>query len=594
MHVVALTPPGRFPTVVPDTGRWWSTLAADCETCCLDRLSANAGWWRTICSPDMARIMTATPMRRLTWHVRAGELERAAARASQTLDALRETATYDSATRYIAAVSPLAEYLALLNRSQDELYFSLDDGVRVTRLDYGDSHALARYARRKTILSEMIAAALQRATGTPETHEAIDLLVVRVTCPEDLLCAMIAVERLRAHQPGAHAMYACLADHGYENFSLSHHLPRLRTAHTLDRIFDGIIESQDDRDVVVPVLARALTCGQAPRGFLRRSDMFPEAGSEPVAVREPRYIPPPPVETFASEPVFWTRISQHRCYWSRCTFCVHNLKYDHPLPPSLGEVPGALDRLEALVNAGYHTFIFADEALSPALLRRFCQAIIERGLAFTWSCRCKLERAFTPELFELMRAAGCYDVLFGLETTSLRMLRRMGKYTEGLDGEAIQGIVEAAKAAGIALHINLIGGFPGDTPSEVTASVDFVIRCLRTTCGATYTLNRFTLFPSTPVMNNPATYGIEPVTCATDMPASYPYRVAPELRADAIAVDRLLPSLAYRLRQELGWTRFGNRPGVQAAIQLYFTSGHSAIFKTRSANAFANPLLQTD
>lgn len=580
MHVVALAPPGRFPTSVPDTGQWWSALAAEQEAYRLARLSANARWWRALCGPEIVRIVTATPLRKLTWRVGAIELEHAAVAACRTLEVLRNPDVYESTERYIGAVTPLAEYLALLNGVQGELHFSLERGVRVARLDYDDSAALAAYARRTTVLSDLIAAALEDAPA------AIDLLVVRVTCPEDLLSAMIAVERLRTGRP---SMHACLADHGYENFSLTPYLRRLRTAHTLDRVFDTIIESKDDRDTIVPAVARTLARGDAPRGYLRRGDFT----TEPDTKTEAPSSVPPPVDVFASEPVFWTRISPHRCYWSRCTFCVHNLKYEHQVPPSLTEVPRALDRLAALVGAGYRSFIFADEALSPALLRRLCEGILKRGLKLAWSCRCKLERTFTPALFHLMRAAGCYDVLFGLETTSPRMLRRMDKFTEGLDTEAIAGIFQALSAAGIAIHVNLIAGFPGDTPSEAAASVDFVLRCLRPMVGATYTLNRFMLFPQTPVMLDPDRYGIRPAPLAGDMPENYPYRVVSELRDEAIAVERLVPSLGARLYKGLGWDRFGNGVGARAAIQLYFTSGHSAIFKTRATNAFANPLLQS-
>jgi hypothetical protein len=579
MHIVALSPPGRFPTSVPDTGEWWSTLAAQGDAYHLARLSANAHWWQTLCSPETVRIATATPLRRLKWRVRSDDLERAAVAAGRALEILRDETTYDSAGRYIAAVTPLAEYLALLNRAQNELHFSLARGVRVTRLDYDDSAAVTAYARRTTVLSELIAAGLRRAPAE------IDLLVVRVTCPEDLLCAMIAVERLRV---GRSTLHACLADHGYENFSLAPYLARLRTAHTLDRVFDTIVESKDDRDVVVPALARALGERRAPQGYLRHTDL----PLDPAWAGEVSHVTPPPVEVFASEPIFWTRISPRRCYWSRCTFCVHNLKYEHALPPALTEVPAALDRLAALVDGGYRNFIFADEALSPALLRRFCEGVVERRLTCAWSCRCKLERSFTPELFQLMRAAGCYDVLFGLETTSPRMLRRMGKYTQGLDTEAIARIFQAVNAAGIGIHANLIGGFPGDTPAEVMASVEFVLQNLKSMTGATYTLNRFMLFPQTPAMVNASAYGIQPLALPGDMPESYPYRVTPELRADAIAVERLLPQLGARLSAGLGWQRFGMAPGARAAIQLYFTSGHSAICKARTRNVFANPLLR--
>jgi len=63
--------------------------------------------------------------------------------------------------------------------------------------------------------------------------------------------------------------------------------------------------------------------------------------------------------------------------------------------------------------------------------------------------------------------------------------------------------------------------------------------------------------------------------------------------ADAIAIERLFPELRTRLRAALGWNRFGDGPGPAAAIELYFSTGHSAIIKGLARNPFANPLAQS-
>ena len=570
MNIVAFTPPGRFPTVVHDPGEWWSALAR-AEGIRVTRVSVNYRWWRVLCSPALVDIFERTTVRRFIHKLQGSALRRSAIDAGHALDELCGPATYESAPRYINAINPVAKHLQLLNRLQNELQFKFETGVSVTRLNYDDSRSLFDYSRGKTLLSDLVAAALA------DFPREVDLLVVNITCPEDLLCAMIAIQHLRALRP---RMHACLADHGIENFSLTPHLLKLRTAGTLDTIFDTIIDSKDERDATVPALAQALANGERPRGFLRLHHL----SKFQTRVSNSGYVAPPAVPTFTTEPIFFTRFSPRRCYWDRCSFCVQNLKYGQARSPSLNEIPAVLDRLEVLVTSDYKTVILSDEALSPAILDNFSRGLVARGIKLRWSCRCKLELAFTSELFQRMSEAGCCHVLFGLESISPRMLSRMDKYVEGLDASAIETIFRALDAAGIGVHVNLIGGFPGDTPEEVTASVEFVIRSLAGLSDATFLLNRFTLFHGSPVMNNPEAFGIAPLPVVGDMPWAYPYEYAAGFKANGLAVERLLPQLQQRLMAGLRWDRFGTGVGSPAAIKLYFSTGHrfSSVFRERS------------
>jgi hypothetical protein len=215
--------------------------------------------------------------------------------------------------------------------------------------------------------------------------------------------------------------------------------------------------------------------------------------------------------------------------------------------------------------------------------------MIERDLTLSWFCRAKLELAFTPALFRRMRQAGCFEVLFGLESVSPRMQKRMDKFVEGLTRERIKAIFENAAAAGIGVHVNLIAGFPGDTPSETAASVDFLIEALAPLSHATFALNEFALFPETPVMRNPE-FGIEPSAADGDMPLRYDFRCAPGLESNHREIKRQVPSLRLRLARGLGWDRLGEGPGPDAARGLYFGSGHGALFKQKPHSIFSNPV----
>ena len=56
--------------------------------------------------------------------------------------------------------------------------------------------------------------------------------------------------------------------------------------------------------------------------------------------------------------------------------------------------------------------------------------------------------------------------------------------------------------------------------------------------------------------------------------------------ASVMAVDRAIPQLRERLLDELGWKRDGAGPGMDAAVSLYFSSGHGAMFKKQLTDVF--------
>jgi radical SAM superfamily enzyme YgiQ (UPF0313 family) len=299
------------------------------------------------------------------------------------------------------------------------------------------------------------------------------------------------------------------------------------------------------------------------------------------------YRPPPPPPTFSGEPVLWTRISGRRCYWGRCAFCVQNNKYDDVRIPSVQEVASALDRIEAMIAAGYRTFIFSDEALPPALIRRLCDGILQRNLSLHWTCRAKVEASHDRELFGRMRQAGCCEVLYGLESISPRMQERMCKCAKALTPEQVGELLHDMSEVGLGMHVNLLGCFPGDTPQEVAHTVDFLVKKLQKADRTTFTLNRFALFPGTAVSQNAADFGVTVHEPNGDIPSRLEYSLLPDLQADSDAIDRMLPEMRERLLGGLGWRGLGSNAAAEAAISLYFDSGHGTLFKKQPEDPFA-------
>lgn len=582
MRVLALTPPGRFPSVALDTGLWWDRVAGSGRHELL-RFSANYAWWRIICSERFKKL-ALEPLsvidrvkRRAEWRAQGIALAEDAKAASRSLDLIQIPQSFRSAGDYLRSLSGLAAYLPTLNRAQAEFRVSIADGPTVHELIYTDSGPLFRFSGFDSLLAATVRAALE------DCPDDVGFVALSVSSPQDLLTALISARALRERYPGVHIS---LVDHGYENFSLHKHIETLQKSRTLDSVFDTVVVSKDDRDDLVPTLIDAVAEGRTVRGYLTLSSL---AAAAPAPMTT--FHPPPPLPSFSPESILWTRLSKRRCYWSRCTYCTQNAKYDDPRAPSRPEILRTLDRVEACIAAGYRYFYFADEALSPSTLRLLAEQIDARGLKFRWACRCKLEKAHTPELFERLGKSGCYEILYGLETTSTRILKLMDKFVEGIDEPEIGEVFGAMETAGIGIHVNLIGGYPGDTVEETKKSVDFLIREFSRRRNGTYVLNKFTALVETPVVQEPEKFGLSRVFESGDIAQSYEFELSSDIRVSTgEAVDQI-PKLQKRLNDELGWSSVGRGPAGPLALELYFGSGHGAIFKSRPDNPFANPLL---
>lgn len=580
MRIVSLLPPGRIPTVIIDPGLWWDNVAAAGRHEIL-AYSANYHWWRSLCAPQVQEALLSSLSiaqkirRRLEWRVADLDIAGTAAAAGRALDALEDYDTYRSAPAFLAATKALTDHLTALNSAQAEIEFSITPGFRIRGLNYDSSAALVAHAQATGPVAKLMRRALAQCPAD------IDFLAVSVTSVESLYAAMVAVRILREKNP---RMHVCLADHGYENFSLHAHMAALRATRALEDVFDTIIETKDSRDTLLPQIIEAVAAGAPPRGFMTGGHVPPLAAKPANG-----YAPMPPVPTFTPEPVLFTRLSRQRCYWNRCTFCTQNTKYSEPKAPARAEVSPSLMRLSAWVDAGYRNIVYSDEAIAPSTLSVLCEEIERAGVKFRWTCRCRLELSHTRELFMRMKRAGCYEILFGLESISPRVQKVMDKHLAGMDEPRVKRIFEDMEAAGLAVHVTMIAGFPGDSMEDSQRTVDFAVEALRQNSNATFYLNRFALFPDTIVLKEPARFGITNVQSQGDMPSGYGFTFNADLAAKTQPVLDAHHDLEEQLVDRLGWKCLGENAGAKTARALYFTSGCGAIFKTQPQNPFARP-----
>jgi len=78
-------------------------------------------------------------------------------------------------------------------------------------------------------------------------------------------------------------------------------------------------------------------------------------------------------------------------------------------------------------------------------VREFCETILKEGLSFSWSCYSRVDHG-DEELFRLMKKAGCWQISYGIESGSQRILDFIGK---GVTLERIERAVNDTKKAGL-------------------------------------------------------------------------------------------------------------------------------------------------
>jgi radical SAM superfamily enzyme YgiQ (UPF0313 family) len=105
----------------------------------------------------------------------------------------------------------------------------------------------------------------------------------------------------------------------------------------------------------------------------------------------------------------------------------------------------------------------------------FCEALLECGAGYKWSCSSRTD-CVDEELLDLMARAGCQGIFFGVETASPRMQHVIAK---DLDLDHTAAVLRRADTLKIRTTVSLIAGFPDETPDDLRGSVEFILDSMR-------------------------------------------------------------------------------------------------------------------
>jgi radical SAM superfamily enzyme YgiQ (UPF0313 family) len=413
---------------------------------------------------------------------------------------LRTRAAYVDEARRDHARSTLASALNVVESGYDRFRLTLSQiifgGVGLT-----PDNVLAFLPSERNIINWFYEDRVRALLGS----ERYDLIGFSLPAWEQLVPAMTLARRMKQRDPDTRI---CVGG----NFITRLVNTWTERVHPYTQLIDFFSVFEGERSLLQ--LGEALTAGRDPATaenlvFARNDRMVrtPIGTVNVDSIPTPNFDGLPLDRYFVPEPILPLFTSRSCPY--KCSFCT--------VPYASSEFRSRSPRLvaadmEALTaKHGTRLYTFVDETLMVPALSGLADEVIERRLDVQWYGETrfhpKIDRALTRRLFQ----AGCRKLQFGLESSSQRVLNLMKK---GVRTDYIQTAIEACLAEGIAVHMFMFVGFPGDTAVEARETYAFsqrMLRLSRETYGNPYSsagMGSFNLEVYSDVYNHPERYGV--------------------------------------------------------------------------------------
>lgn len=215
-----------------------------------------------------------------------------------------------------------------------------------------------------------------------------------------------------------------------------------------------------------------------------------------------------PLKKYLSPEIVIPLKTAYGCPWNQCSFCNHPKdSYHNKESYQTKSIDLVIDELKNHIRNGYNKFFFIDDAIPFERFKDMCSAINQMEERVKWICYSRLEEKHDYDTFKAAYSAGCRKIFFGLETASERLLKLFRK---GIESQTAKRVIKDACNAGIAIHLFLIGGFPGETKNDREASYKFLREILPfvNPFGFTYDVFPLSCSIGTEFFNNPSRFGV--------------------------------------------------------------------------------------
>ena len=233
----------------------------------------------------------------------------------------------------------------------------------------------------------------------------------------------------------------------------------------------------------------------AKRPYIENLDTLPMPAWDLLKGFPERYQPP--LMSYKELPVA-SMVTSRGCPF-QCIFCDRSVFGNRYRCYSADYV---IKMIEELVERyGIRHIIFYDDlfAASGARIKTICEEIMSKKLNISWTCDSRVNTV-TPETLALMKKAGCWEIAYGIESGSQKILDLVAK---GITLEEIEKAVRWTHEAGLKVKGLFMMGHPLETRETIKETIDLAKRLPFDIIN----ISKFTPFPGTEIYKDAHKYG---------------------------------------------------------------------------------------
>lgn len=347
----------------------------------------------------------------------------------------------------------------------------------------------AALQRDETRVPDFYAAALHSAMKLDTT----DILALSAAYPEQLIHAAVIARLVKAQRPDVTILLGGSALPSIHPDTLLNAVPQIDLLY-LGEGEQGICEFlQDtqsfDRGWIGQCNGEHVS-GKRPRAIPMQSLPAPDFSAFDLS----RYWMPTPVL-----PVAFSR----GCRWRKCAFCSHNFGFAGYRTDDYARFVDHLVQLQSVHRTGY--FYFTDQYIDAASLAGIANEILKKKLQLRFHVMGRPTSDYTRDILDLLFAAGCRWISWGVESGAQSLLDTCRKGTRVQD---VADVLENSHRAGINNLAMMVFGLPGTSPERFQQTLDFAASV--SDWVSAFTDSSFQLFEQTPYFQNAASIGIVP------------------------------------------------------------------------------------
>jgi len=205
-----------------------------------------------------------------------------------------------------------------------------------------------------------------------------------------------------------------------------------------------------------------------PRPYIKKIDEIPMPARHLLPMKKYRMT----ASRAAKDAYCPTIIVARGCPFN-CSYCSHSFGRKirfHSIERILTEIQALIrDYKITQLNIEADTL-----TANKKFITSLCYALIETGIAkkITWTCESRVDTV-TDDVLQLMKRAGCWQISYGIETGSQRLLDMINK---SITREQIEKTVMATHKAKISVRGFFMLGLPSETELESLETIKFAIK----------------------------------------------------------------------------------------------------------------------